>query len=46
MIENDPDKAELIAKQIFRLSLMSQKHMSADELKDFLKCSFELLEMM
>ena len=42
----DREKAELMAKEIYRLSLMSQRHMTADELKDFLKDSFTLLGML
>ncbi len=41
---NSPDKAHLLAKEIYKLALMSQRHMTAEELKDFLNDSFDLLE--
>lgn len=40
------DKAKLIASEIYKLALISQRHMSADELKSFLSDSFRLLEML
>ncbi len=40
---SDPDKAEAIAAQIYRLSLLSQRKLTAEELKTFLSGSFELL---
>ena len=43
---DDEDKAHLIAKELYRLSLMSQRQMTADELKDFLKDSYSLLGML
>ena len=44
--KEDGDKACLMAKEMYRLSLMSQRHMTADELKDFLKDSYSLLGML
>ncbi len=40
----DKNKAEKIAKQIFHLSLMSQRNLTADEMKNFLDDSFEILK--
>ena len=40
----DEDKAMLIASEIYKLALISQRHLSADELKEFLNDSFKLLE--
>ena len=42
--ENDEDKAKKLAKQIYTLSLLSQRQLSADELKAFLSDSFDMLE--
>ncbi|MBR4031973.1 MAG: molecular chaperone HtpG [Clostridia bacterium] len=42
----DSEKAKLMALEIYRLALMSQKRMSADELKAFLADSFKLLGML
>lgn len=44
--QNDSEKAKLMALEIYRLALMSQKRMSADELKAFLADSFKLLGML
>ena len=44
--ESDADKATLMAAQIYKLSLLSQRHMKADELKEFLSDSFKLLGML
>ena len=41
--ENE-DKAALMAREIYKLALISQRHLSAEELKDFLSDSFKLLE--
>ena len=46
VIDSDPDKAKLIATEIYRLALISQRQMTADELKAFLSDSFRLLEML
>jgi len=43
---DDRSKAELIAKDIYKLSVISQRHMSADELKEFLCDSYKILEML
>lgn len=42
----DRSKAELIAKDIYKLSVISQRHMSAEELKEFLSDSYKILEML
>ena len=39
----DADKAELLAAQVYRLCLLSQRRFTADELKSFLADSFDLL---
>lgn len=44
--QTDSEKAKLMALEIYRLALMSQKRMSADELKAFLSDSFTLLGML
>ena len=44
--ESDGDKAKLIAAEIYRLALISQRQMTADELRVFLADSFKLLEML
>jgi molecular chaperone HtpG len=41
--DSDGDRAELIARQIYRLSVLSQRKLTADELKEFLSGSFDLL---
>lgn len=46
IIADDEDKAKLIAIEIYRLALISQRHMTADELREFLKDSFKVLEML
>lgn len=42
----DEDKAALMASEIYKLALISQRHLSADELKEFLSDSFKVLEML
>ena len=44
--DSDSDRAELIARQIYRLSVLSQRKLTADELKQFLAGSFDLLGML
>ncbi|MBQ8408717.1 MAG: molecular chaperone HtpG [Clostridia bacterium] len=44
--DSDREKAQLIANEIYRLALISQRHMTAEELKAFLSDSFKLLEML
>ena len=44
--DSDSDKALLMASEIYKLSLLSQRHMSAEELKEFLSDSFKLLQML
>ena len=39
----DADKAEKLASQVYRLSLLSQRRLTAEELKSFLADSFALL---
>ncbi len=43
LAEDGEDKAEMLAKQIFTLSLMSQRKLTAEQLKSFLDDSFEIL---
>lgn len=43
---DDRSKAELIAKDIYKLAVISQRHMSAEELKEFLCDSYKILEML
>lgn len=43
MAEDGDDKAEILAKQIFTLSLLAQRRLNATELKEFLNDSFDLL---
>ena len=42
----DEVKASLIAIEIYKLALISQRHLSADELKELLTNSFKLMEML
>ena len=44
--DTDMDKAKLIANEVYRLALISQRHMTAEELKTFLSDSFKILEML
>ena len=44
--EQDPEKAELLARQIYSLSLLAQRKLSAEELQEFLSGSFALLELL
>ena len=44
--DTDADKAKLIASEVYRLALISQRHMTAEELKAFLSDSFRILEML
>ncbi len=44
--ETDAARAEIIARQVYGLSLLSQRKLSADELKDFLKGSYDLLALL
>ena len=46
MREADTARAEVIARQVYGLSLLSQRKLSADELKDFLKGSYDLLSLL
>ncbi len=41
---DDAEKAEKLAKQVFYLSLMSQRQLTSQEMKDFLDGSFSILE--
>ena len=43
LCNTDTDKARLIASQIWRLCLLSQRKLTAEELTDFLASGFELL---
>ena len=44
--DTDMGKAKLIANEVYRLALISQRHMTAEELKAFLSDSFKILEML
>ena len=46
LAEQDPDKAELLARQVYSLSLLAQRKLSAQELEQFLSGSFSLLELL
>ena len=41
--ETDPDKAKAMASYIYKISLLSQKKFSSEEMQEFMKDSFELL---
>ena len=43
LCESDPAKAELLAAQVYRLCLLSQRRLTAEELTSFLSGSFDLL---
>ena len=44
LAEDAPETAETIAKQIYLLTLMGQRQLTADELSGFVSNSFGLLE--
>ncbi len=44
LAESDESKAKKVAKQIFFLSLISQRALNADEMKEFLADSYDILE--
>ena len=46
LVATDEKRAELIAEQIWRLSLLSQRKLTAEELTAFLRSSFDLLDML
>ena len=46
LAHEDAAKAEKLAAQLYALSLLSQRKLSAEELKNFLKDSYELLGML
>lgn len=41
--KNDRDTAKVLAKHIYSLCLLSQRKLSAEELKDFLSDSYDIL---
>ena len=43
LCDTDTDKAKLIAAQVYRLCLLSQRKLTAEELTDFLAAGFDLL---
>ena len=43
MAESDPDGARDVASYIYKISLLSQKKLSAEEMQTFMKDSFDLL---
>ncbi len=46
LIDSDTAKAEMIAGQIYRLSMLSQRKLTAGELNEFLNESFALLSLL
>ena len=42
-VASDEKKAEAIASYIYKISLMSQKRFTADEMQAFIKDSFDIL---
>ncbi len=46
LASEDAARAEMIARQVYGLSLLSQRKLSAEELKDFLNGSYELLDQL
>ncbi len=46
LVEGDPQKAEVVAGQIYRLSVLSQRKLTAEELNAFLAESFAVLAML
>ena len=43
LCDADPAKAEMISAQIYRLCLLSQRKLTAEELTDFLTAGFDML---
>ena len=43
MVESDAESAKSIASYIYKVSLLSQKKFSSEEMQEFMKDSFELL---
>ena len=41
--DSEPEKAKELASYLYKLSLLSQKKFSAEEMQDFMKNSFELM---
>ena len=46
LCDTDPTKAEALAAQVYRLCLLSQRRLTAEELKTFLAGSFEILSQL
>ena len=46
LLDTDPEKAALIAKQIYALAQLAQRKLNAEELEQFLSGSFSLLELL
>ena len=44
LVKEDKDKAEKMGAYLYRLSVLAQRKLSADELKEFLSSSFDLLK--
>ena len=44
LAKGDVEMASLMAAEIYKLALISQRQLSAEELKEFLSDSFKLLE--
>ena len=45
-VESDTEKAEKMAAYIYKLSLLSQKKLSAEEMQSFLADGFDILLML
>ena len=43
LASSDPDKAKEMAAYLYKLSLLSQKKFSAEEMQDFMKAGFDLM---
>ena len=46
LCDTQPEKAETLAAQVYRLCLLSQRRLTAEELKSFLSGSFEILSQL
>ena len=44
LIVDDYDRAHRIATHVYKLALLSQRHLSAEEMSDFLDESYSILE--
>ena len=46
LTESAPEKAEAVASYVYKVSLLSQKKFSAEEMQSFMKDSYDLLMML